>query len=214
MMGAWWASSGCLFDTSSVNCMGLYAGLKSIFTNPYSFSLNSHFLWVCPPGLPHMSVLSSSADTGLGFPATPAALAWTSPGCSSLLFLSTTEPQSHLVNSFVLWMVQNLFYSEFSSFDIEICIAHLFLFSYCGKYELLVCPQYNSSVPTLSSRMAVFSLPLSHNRIDFYIWRRGLGWKCSTYFPQLATMYVSQLCIVCLLSIPYVGYLLLFSPHF
>lgn len=76
--------------------MGLYAGLKSIFTNPYSFSLNSHFLWVCPPGLPHMSVLSFSADTGLGFLAPPAALGWTSPGSSSLLFLSTTEPQNPL----------------------------------------------------------------------------------------------------------------------
>lgn len=43
-----------------------------------------------------MFILSFSAVTGLDFPAPPAALDWTPPGSSSLLFLSTTEPQNSL----------------------------------------------------------------------------------------------------------------------
>lgn len=44
-----------------------------------------------------MFILSFSAVTGLDFPAPPATLDWTPPGSSSLLYLSTTEPQHSLV---------------------------------------------------------------------------------------------------------------------
>lgn len=112
----------------------------------------------------------------------------------------------------------NLFKMFFSSQNFppltrEICIAHIFLVLSPWQIRIVVCLQYTSPVPTLSSKMVNFSLPQSLNRIGFCIWRR-LGWKCSTYFPQITTKHVSQLRIVCLLSVPHLGHLLLFSPHF
>lgn len=91
-----WTQSGSLFGASSVKRMGLYAGFTSTFQTPCSFYLNSHFLQFCPPGLPHVFILSFSAVARLDFPAPPATLDWTPPGSSPLLFLSTTEPQDSL----------------------------------------------------------------------------------------------------------------------